>query len=385
MLVGGGSGGHITPLLSIAKQLRLVQSDVVISVVSEKKGKCWPMIRANNAHFNTIYTISAGKYRRYHGQSVAKSILDVKTNLLNIRDFFKFLVGLAQSVKLLIMEKPDVIFIKGGFVGVPVGLAANMFDIPYITHDSDALAGLANRIIGKGAKINTVGMPAENYNYAKEKTDFVGVPIDDTFRPVSKSQQLKAKKQLGFSNSDNILLVTGGSNGAQRLDVSVRSIAQKLLENNQHLRIVHQIGAGNQHLYDDLPDGLKNKVEVKSFINNLSTYSAASDVIITRGGATAITEYATQKKPCLIVPSPFLSGGHQLINVKALEKADAAVVANEEDAAQTASFYKVVSSLLNDKNQQKRIADNLHRLIPSDATAKICKLLLQYAKGPGNK
>ncbi|HET7673592.1 MAG TPA: glycosyltransferase, partial [Candidatus Saccharimonadales bacterium] len=232
-MVGGGSGGHITPLLAIANHLKRKHPAYRISVVTERMGVFNHIFNgADKGVIEKIYYINAGKYRRYHGQSLFRRVLDFKTFLYNIRDVFKLFVGITESYWLLLRVRPNVVFIKGGYVGVPVGLACRVLKIPYVTHDSDALPGLTNRLIAKKASANAVGMPSEYYSYPKDKLHYVGIPLTADFTHPSAEIRRKKRKELDLKPSDLLLLITGGSNGALRLDNIMHDSLKRLLENN---------------------------------------------------------------------------------------------------------------------------------------------------------
>jgi UDP-N-acetylglucosamine--N-acetylmuramyl-(pentapeptide) pyrophosphoryl-undecaprenol N-acetylglucosamine transferase len=181
VMTGGGSGGHITPILAIAHQLKLLRPDCQIIYIGQK-GDSLGDIPAQDSNIDQTYTVRAGKLRRYHGEGL-RQLFDLPTVGKNARDVGYVVAGLGQSYRLLRRLQPDVLFVKGGFVGVPVGLAAAKLGIPYITHDSDALPGLANRIIARWAALHAVALPKEVYHYPAANTVTVGVPISHEFRP----------------------------------------------------------------------------------------------------------------------------------------------------------------------------------------------------------
>lgn len=376
LLVGGGSGGHITPLLAVAKELKGKKPNLKTIVITERGGK-FSHLFEGDASVNEVHAISAGKFRRYHGESLSSRFFDFKTNLLNIRDAFRLGAGLVQSFWFLLWHRPSLIFIKGGYVGVPVGLAARLLRIQYITHDSDALAGLTNRLIGKRAIVNAVGMPPEFYSYPKDKVAFVGVPVGADFSKVTIKEELASKKELGFSSDSLVLLITGGSNGAQRLDTAVHMAAKGLLEQNPKLHIIHQVGEGNEGLYEDYPPNLQVRITVRTFLRPLSSYSAAADLIVARGGATAIAEFAAQNKACIVMPNPYLTGGHQLHNADVLEKSNAAKIVTEEEALNNPNHLQSeIQTLLDNPDQRKEIASNLNARIPTDASKQLADIIV---------
>lgn len=325
---------------------------------------------------DSLYFINAGKFRRYHGESLHKKIFDVRTILLNIRDIIRLAVGTIESIWALMRIRPDVAFIKGGYVGVPVGLACRIFRTPYVTHDSDAVPGLTNRFIGKGAIYNAVGMPPENYNYKKEKIVYVGVPVTDDFIDSDASLRKSKRSELDVAKDEILLLVTGGSNGAKRLDEIIHASLEEILEKNPKLNIVHQVGRNNEKLYEDYPLKLHARIRVSTFLQPLSAYLAAADIVIARAGATAIAEIGHMKKPLILVPNPYLTGAHQIKNAKALQKLDAVIVIDEHKALEEhALISDAVYDLLKSQDLRENLQEKLYSLTQKDATKKISNIL----------
>lgn len=375
LLVGGGSGGHITPLLAVASQIKKDKPNAEIAVITERLGVFNHLFDGAD-QIDSLYFINAGKFRRYHGESLHKKIFDVRTILLNIRDIIRLAVGTIESIWALMRIRPDVAFIKGGYVGVPVGLACRIFRTPYVTHDSDAVPGLTNRFIGKGAIYNAVGMPPENYNYKKEKIVYVGVPVTDDFIDSDASLRKSKRSELDVAKDEILLLVTGGSNGAKRLDEIIHASLEEILEKNPKLNIVHQVGRNNEKLYEDYPLKLHARIRVSTFLQPLSAYLAAADIVIARAGATAIAEIGHMKKPLILVPNPYLTGAHQIKNAKALQKLDAVIVIDEHKALEEhALISDAVYDLLKSQDLRENLQEKLYSLTQKDATKKISNIL----------
>ncbi|MBI5357661.1 glycosyltransferase [Candidatus Saccharibacteria bacterium] len=377
LLVGGGSGGHITPLLAVASQLKKDKPNVQVAVITERLG-VFNHLFDDADQIDSLYFINAGKFRRYHGEALHRKIFDIRTILLNIRDAFKLMVGTAESIWALMRIRPDVAFIKGGYVGVPVGLACRLFRTPYITHDSDAVPGLTNRIIGKGARYNAVGMPPDNYSYKKEKMVYVGVPVTDDFIDPEPSIRKSKRSELDLKKDDLLLLITGGSNGARRMDKIIHDCLEKILDKNPKLNIVHQVGKNNENIYEDYPLKLHSRIRVASFLQPLSSYVAAADIVIARAGATAIAEIGHMKKPLILVPNPYLTGAHQIKNAKVLQKLNAVLVIDEHKALEDSSLVsKAIYDLIKKPDLRNDLEEKLYSLTQKDATKKISNLLLK--------
>lgn len=331
-----------------------------------------------------VYSVRAGKFRRFHGLGL-KQFLYVGDLLKNIRDVFYTLFGIGQSIHLLRKLRPEIIFVKGGFVGVPVGLAAAMLRIPYVTHDSDILPGLANRIIGKWAAAHAVAMPKDLYRYPQNKTFTVGVPVQPGFQNVTDQQQGSFKTQIGLKPEHQVVLVTGGGLGAERINQAVRKVIRKLLARYPNLAVVQIVGRANEARikadYDELlSEKERGRVAVKGFISDLHIYSGAADVIITRAGATSVAEFAVQGKTTVIVPNPILTGGHQSKNAEVWAEAKAAVIVSEEQMQTNPELLlKAVTDLLDSPEQRQLYARRLQDFAHPNAAHDLAMLLLETA------
>jgi len=378
VLTGGGSGGHLTPLLSVAEVLKKDAPDYKLVYIGQR-GDGLGDVMKDNPLFSSVYTVRAGKLRRYHGEGL-RQLLDVKTVALNIRDVVYTLIGLVQSVILLHKIRPTVVFSKGGFVSVPVCLAAALRRTPYLTHDSDALPGLANRIISRWASLHAVALPKEMYKYPQNKTISVGVPISKAFKKVTPEAMQAAKLQLGIPKTAPTVLIIGGGLGAQRINDAITSTAKFMFADIPSLRILHVAGRGSEEAvrsaYAELGDHIKKQTEVYGFTNDVALLSTAADVIVTRAGATNLAEFSVQGKACIIVPSPFLAGGHQLVNAVAYRDKNAAVVVSEDHLDEIGGM---IVKLLHDDEKRQSLSENIMTLGNKDASQSLAAAVLTLA------
>lgn len=335
---------------------------------------------AGQTVFDAQYKVFAGKFRRYNGESWFKRLLDIKTNLLNIRDVFYVLFGTVESWFLLRKLKPDVILLKGGFVGVPIGLAARK-RVPIVTHDSDALPGLANRLVSRWAVYHATGMPPDYYQYPADKMKYVGVIVADTYQPVTPELKAAYRQELGIPTDALVLMITGGSLGARAINAAVVGFAPKLLTEMPKLHIIHQVGNGNEAVYGDYSN---QRLSVAGLLSNLYRYSGAADVIITRAGANTLAEFGVQAKACIVVPNPALTGGHQLKNAAFLFEKGAVTVVEEADlTTRPEVLLQAVEGLLADESKRIELGHKLNQLTVPDAAQNLAKLLISAAKRAG--
>lgn len=382
VLTGGGSGGHITPLLAVAHELKQLKPDVTLIFIGQRGDRLGDLPR-ENTDIDEVYFVRAGKFRRYSGEGL-KQLLDLPTVLKNVRDATRVIHGLAESSRLLRKIKPDIILIKGGFVGVPVGLAAAQLHIPFVTHDSDAIPGLANRIIARWASAHAVALPKELYSYPPQKTYTVGVPVSRDFVPVNQENVRQYRDLLGLNGYKQIVFVTGGGNGAEQLNIEVIASAKKLLLRFPQAVIVHVAGRAFE---DDtrrayaraIPENLMPRVIVKSFVVDLYRYSGASDVIIARGSATNLAEFALQTKACIIVPAEQLKW--TVKNAETLNDRQAAVVIAEKELNNNPDrLADACIGLLENDNKRQQLGNNLAAVLAHpQATRELAQLLLKTA------
>lgn len=382
-MTGGGSGGHITPFLAVAYELKKERPDTRIVYIGQRGDKLVDMVR-EDPNIDEVRLVEAGKFRRYHGEGI-KQIFDIPTMLKNIRDACRVIVGIWQCFRLLQTLRPKLVFIKGGFVGVPVGLASALLRIPYVTHDSDPLPGLANRIVAPWAKINAVGFPKDSYKYAPDKIVSVGIPVNRQYHPVSTAEMHAARQSIGVAPTGKIVFLTGGGGGARKLNNAMVASAKALLDRYPDLTIIHLTGQKLEHetrkqYQQTLTTEEHARVLIRGFVTNLYMYSAAADVVITRAGATSIAEFGAQKKPCVVIPNPILTGGHQLLNAKILAEHHAVKLVTEEKLRKDKlALMPVLTDLLDNPKQAAQFGERLGELAQPDSAKRLAMVLLEVA------
>lgn len=383
VLTGGGSGGHIIPVLAVAAELKRRSPGARIIYVGQR-GDQLGDIPGGDANIDETYAVFAGKFRRYHGEGF-RQLLDISTMLKNLRDVFLVLAGIIQSWRLMGRLRPDAVFSRGGYVSVPVALGAALRRIPYITHDSDPVPSLANRMIAPWAKLHAVALPADIYPYDQGRTVTTGIPVGQDFKPVTAALRKRYRADIKVSDKDRVLFIIGGGLGSQRVNRAVAEALPHLLRDFKDLRVFHVVGRANT---DEMRESYaaklrgeeRGRVEVMGFIPDVYRYSGAADIVISRAGATNLAEFALQGKACIVVPSPFLAGGHQLKNARYLENQGAALIIDEEELSEDPNrLAKQIAGLLNDPGRIKALGAKLADFARPDATRDIAKLILDQA------
>ncbi|MDE6636218.1 MAG: undecaprenyldiphospho-muramoylpentapeptide beta-N-acetylglucosaminyltransferase [Lachnospiraceae bacterium] len=320
-LTGGGSAGHVTPNIALLPELK--KRNYEIHYIGSKNGIEKQLIEEENIKY---YGISSGKLRRY---------FDIK----NFTDPFRVVKGFAEASSIIKEIKPDVVFSKGGFVTVPVVLAADRKKVPCIIHESDMSPGLANKLcIPHAVKVCT-NFP-EAAKGIGEKAVVTGTPIR---REMFSGNRIAGLDFLGFTANKPVLMVVGGSLGAVAVNNMVRDALPELLRRYQ---IVHLCGNGK---IDDSLVGLEGYVQFEYIRKEMCDLMTAADIIISRAGANAICEILALNKPNLLVPLPAASSrGDQVLNAESFERQGFSVVIKEEQLT-TGMLIDEVDKLYNNR------------------------------------
>ena len=322
-----------------------------------------------------VTTITAGKFRRYSHLTLLQHVTIPGVVFGNIRDVFKIMVGFFQSIRIIRRFRPDVLFAKGGFVCLPLGLAARVMRVPIVVHDSDTRPGLTNRVLGRYAAAIATGSPLENYRYPAAISHYVGVPIGAEFAPYSLSAQRVAKQRLGFDSSRPLVVVVGGGLGAVTINEAVVVSAKKLLADSVQLYHV----TGRMH-YDDVhtlaPRSEGYKI-VPFVFEGMADVLGAADIVISRASATFIQELAGLQKTAILIPSRALSD--QRKNAVVYKEAEAAVVLSDDDIAVPDTLYTQIHQLLSAPDRMEALAARLHSYARPHAARDVAKLIVDTA------
>ena len=325
IMTGGGTAGHVTPNLALVPKLK--EKGFEIKYIGSYTGIEKEIIGDANIPY---FSISSGKLRRY---------FDVK----NFTDPFKVMRGTCQALAILNKEKPNVVFSKGGFVAVPVVMAAKMKGIPVVSHESDLTPGLANKLSAPFCDKLCVTF-RESLNYVKDgKGQLTGTPIR---AEVLEGNRIKGKKIADFEENKEILLIIGGSLGAKNINDQVRKNLTEVLE---MFNIIHICGKGN---LDEALVGTKGYNQYEYVKEELPHLLQASDYIISRAGANVIFELLALKKPTLLIPlSKKSSRGDQILNANSFEKEGYSLVLDEDEMLEKENLVKKLVELKTRKNE----------------------------------
>ncbi len=350
VLTGGGTAGHVTPNIALLPGLKEAGYD--IQYIGSYEGMEKALVEDYAIPYHGI---SSGKLRRY---------FDVK----NFTDPFRVLKGFSEAKKLMKELKPDIVFSKGGFVAVPVVLAAKRKKVPVIIHESDMTPGLANRLCFSSASRICCNFPETVDKLPEGKACLTGSPIR------SELKEGDAKKGLAFCNLKGdkpVILIMGGSLGAANVNSAVRKILPALLKD---FDVIHLCGKGK------LDESLKNTegyVQFEYIKDELKDLLAACDLVISRAGANAICELLYLAKPNLLIPlSKEASRGDQVLNARSFEKQGFSVVLEEEELTDEI-LLKAVHDLYEKRDSYVKTMQNSSQ---NNAVSTILDLIEKTAK-----
>ncbi len=324
VLTGGGTAGHVNPNIALLPTLQEI--GYAPYYIGSHNGIEKHLIGEYNIPY---FSIATGKLRRY---------LDRK----NFSDIFRVIRGINEAKSLLKKISPDIIFSKGGYVSVPVVIAANRLHIPVIIHESDSTPGLANRISFTFSTKICASFPETITLLPEEKAVLTGTPIREEITHGSRKNGLS---YCGFTENKPVLTIMGGSIGSAYINELIRNSLDKFLK---HYNIIHLCGKGN---LDSSLSKIEGYAQFEYVSKNLGDILAATDLIISRAGANALFEILALKKPNILIPLPAnQSRGDQILNAKSFEESGYSQVINQEDLDYT-YLVKVIEYVLDNKSK----------------------------------
>ncbi len=327
--------------------------------------------------------IPAGKFRRYN-RSIIQAALDVKTNWKNTKDFFRFNAGILKAHKILRKFDPDVVFVKGGFVGLPVGIAARRLKLPLVIHESDLSFGMTNQFLAKFADKIAVGFPLEFYRQLPHKNlVYTGSPIP---RSSLVGDKKSAKLYFKITEEKPNIFITGGSQGAQPINKVIFDSLELLARN---YNLIHQTGEGDieraRFLASRLKPAEKKSYRPYSFLKTeMGLAYALADIVISRAGANALINLAAWRKPSIIIPLPSSAQDHQSENARLLARAGAIRMMPQANLTGL-RLASEIDGILKNKEAQAYLAEGIHKFYNQDAAGDLAKVIYDVGTGQGSK
>ena len=350
ILSGGGTGGHIYPAIAIANALKAKYPEAKFLFVGAKDRMEMEKVPQSGYEIKGLWI----------------SGLQRKLTLKNLLFPLKLMVSLYKAYRIVKRFKPHVAIGTGGFASGPLLHAAAFKNIPTLLQEQNSYPGITNKLLSKKAKTICVAYEGLERFFPKEKIKLTGNPVrQDLLRIADKV--LEAKNHFNLMHAKPTVLVLGGSLGARRINELIAEKLDFLIAYG--VNIIWQCGKLYYQDYKSFSN--VDMVQVHQFINRMDLAYAAADIIISRSGASSVSELCIVGKPVIFIPSPNVAEDHQTKNAQAIVDKNAAIIIKEENL--DADFEQVFSELISSKPQQMQLGANIKNLALVNATADIVK------------
>lgn len=348
LLSGGGTMGPVSPLIAVYQKLQKQNPNIEFLFVGTKNGPEKGAVESYKIKFKAI---ASGKLRRYF-------------SFKNFIDPFKIFWGFLQSLIILIKFKPNAILIAGGYVGVPISMAAAVLRIPVLVHQQDIVAGLANKIMANTAKAISVSFDVSVKDFFPEKTFLTGNPVREE---IYYCDTKKSKEFLSLKSDLPTLLVLGGGTGAQFINELIKTSLAELL---QFCQIVHITGKGKA-----LDVEAENYYQFEFLNNEMQEALCAADLVLSRAGLSTLSELVILAKPTILIPLP----GQQETNAGYFAKNNAVHVLGQEGLNNN-MLTETVRDLIFNNAKKENLSRNIAKMMDTEGADKVAKLLLDISK-----
>ena len=366
IISGGGTGGHIFPAVSIANKLKEINPQTEILFVGAK-GKM-EMEKVPAAGYKIIGLPITGLQRQ----------LTVKNILNDISVPFRVLSSIRKARHLIKVFKPQVAIGVGGYASAPLLMAATRMGIPSLIQEQNGFAGLTNKKLGDKVQSICVAYEGMERFFPKDKIVMTGNPIRSVFVPCTPEMKEAGVKEYGLDPSKKHIFIVGGSLGSAKFNSCVRHWISEGCPGAEGVDVLWQCGKYykpeiDKFMEEELkknPD-LASKVKYSDFIGRMDLAYAAADVVISRSGASSVSELCAAHKAVIFVPSPNVAEDHQTHNAMALVRKDAAMIVKDADAME--KMIPTAVELLKDTEKIKTLEDNAGKMALPDAATKIAE------------
>lgn len=360
ILTGGGTGGHVLPAVAIAQALTRKYRGTEILFIGRLGGE------ENNEILRCGFEL-----REIKVYGIERSL-----TLKNVRNICVAIRRIGTAKKIIQEFKPDAVIGTGGYVCWPVLRGAQSLGIPTLIHESNVYPGLVTRLLSSKCNITLLNH-AETENYLKKpkKILCVGNPLRREFTTLTRDE---ARRKLALGKKELLILSFGGSGGSMKMNDCITEMMGKHIQRKSNVRHIHATGRKYYDSYKSNP--LKsNGYRIVPYIDDMSTYLKAADVVICRAGAMTLSEIAAASCPAILIPSPNVTGNHQYKNAKHLEREGAALMMEECDLTAD-SLWGVLSRLLERENERITMSKCIEKFANRNSAEVIADLIFKLAK-----
>lgn len=361
VIAGGGTAGHINPGIAIAKMIRQKHPGAEIVFVGTKNGLETNLVPREGFQLRLIHVKGFRRKLSYD-------------TLVAVKELFQ---GIGEAWKFLREFKPDLVIGTGGYVCGPVLFIASRMKIPTFIHEQNAFPGVTNRILSRFVDSVAISFKeSKKYFKTGEKLVLTGNPIRGEMLEVDR---VSARQKLGIPQDASLVVIFGGSRGAEKINGSVCEMLLKHYE-DKDCNIIFATGEAQFEKVSHSLEKVKfDSLKVVPYIYDMAEVMASADLMICRAGAITISELTALGVPSVIIPSPYVTANHQEYNAKALEEQGAAVVILEKDLDGTI-LYQQITGLLKDKDQLAKMSRNARKAAITNASEKIYSILQEHLK-----
>ena len=359
VIAAAGTAGHINPGLAIANKIKQEEPKSEITFIGTTRGLENDLVPRAGFKLKTIDAYGLSK----------------KLTIENIKKMYKTLKGYGEAKKILKDLKPDIVIGTGGYICGATILAAHNLKIPTMLHESNSFPGKAVKMLAKKTDVILISFEdaKERIPNAK-KIVHTGTPVKIKKQEYTNSQIEKLKKELGLNNEKPLVLIFGGSQGAQKINEAIMGIIKNKL--NKEYQIIWATGPKQ---YDIIKEKLEDanininyieNTKIVPYIYNMEEIMNVSDLIVSRSGAMTITEIANLAKPSILVPLPNVSGDHQMYNAKVLANKNAAIII-KNDELNTVDLNTKIEEIVLNKNKKEEMGKNAFKVSTKNVEEKI--------------
>lgn len=359
IISGGGTGGHIFPAIAIAHALKDKVEGVEILFVGAKGKMEMEKVPANGFPIKGLWI-----------SGLQRSLTDWR----NILFPFKLISSLWKSFWLVRRFKPQVVVGTGGYASGPLLFAASYQGVPSLIQEQNSYPGITNKLLARSVQCICVAYDKMERFFPKEKMLFLGNPVRQDILDIA-DKRAEALAHFGLSAERKTVLVVGGSLGARTINESMATCLDELTEAGA--QILWQTGKSYEEKAAATVEG-KEQVKAMTFISRMDLAYAAADIVVSRAGASTISELCLIAKPAILVPSPNVAEDHQTKNAMALVNESAALMVKDKEASTTLS--KTIKELLQNEALQKQLADNISQLAKHQSAEKIAEEVIKLVK-----
>ena len=369
LFVAGGTGGHINPAIAVATEIKRLYPTTEILFVGTKNRMETKIVPAAGFPIKTV---------EMNGFSRKISINGIKNNVKTARLAIR---ASAEAKKIIKEFSPDVAVGFGGYVTGPVLRAAARMKIPTCIHEQNAFPGVANKALAKMVdRVMLTSPEAEKYMKCKNAPVVTGLPVR---RQILQADRDFARAALNVKPNEMLVLSMGGSLGAREINNAVIGMLSEL-HNEKDIKFIHAAGQYGGFVWDELkklniPYGKNTNIDLREYINDMDICLPACDLVISRAGASSISEISALAKPSILIPSPNVAENHQFHNANTLASNGGAILIEEKELT-PALLAQTVKELKNNRNKLEEISVRASEKAKTNALSEICKIVVSLAE-----